>query len=110
VPAGARIVGGYWATTEIDAHDTEEMDVELGYAANADVIADTDAFGNLGVLNSDAYPTLATPGLWVPFQGLLLSAGPLLLTAETNLTAIINVDAATTGTGQSTMVAYYTVD
>lgn len=110
VPAGARIVGGYWATTEIDAHDTEELNIDIGYAANGVEIADYDAFGDLGVLNSDAYPTLATPGLWVPFQGRLLSEGPILLSAETVLTAYVNVDAATTGTGQSTMVAYYTVD
>lgn len=110
VPKGARIVGGYWATTEIDAHDTEELNIDIGYAANGVEIADYDAFGDLGVLNSDAYPTLATPGLWVPFQGRLLSEGPILLSAETVLTAYVNVDAATTGTGQSTMVAYYTVD
>lgn len=110
VPAGARIVGGYWATTEIDAHDTEELDIDIGYAANGVDLVDTDAFGNLGALNSDAYPTLAGTGLWVPFQGRLLTEGPILLQAETVLTGIVNVDAATTGTGQSTMVAYYTVD
>lgn len=110
VPKGARIVGGYWCTTEIDAHDTEELDIDIGYAANGVDAADTDAFGNLGVLNSDAYPTLAGPGLWVPFQNRLLTEGPVLLSAETVLVGYVNVDAATTGTGQSTMVAYYTVD
>jgi len=110
VPKGARIVGGYWSATDLDTNTTEELNIDIGYAANGDVVADPDAFGNLDVLTGDASVHLPVAGIWVPFQGVLVTAGPLLLNAETVLTAVVNVDAATGGTGQSTMVAYYTVD
>lgn len=110
VPKGARIVGGYWCAEDLDTNATEELDIDLGYATNGVDVADTDAFGNLGVLTGDASVHLTVAGIWVPFQGVLITGGPLLLSAETTLSALVNVDAATGGTGRSTMVAYYTVD
>ncbi len=111
VPKGARIVGGYWCATDIDT-GTEELDIDIGYLANGVDAADTDAFGNLGVITGDVSVHLATgvPGIWIPFQNRLMTEGPIVLGAETVLAALVNVDAATGGTGQSTMVAYYTVD
>lgn len=109
VPAGARIIGGYWSATDLDT-GTEELDVDIGYAANGVDNADTDAFGNLDVITGDASVHIKVAGSWVPFQGRLITEGSVLLSASTILTATINVDAAATGTGQSTMVAYYTVD
>ncbi len=109
VPKGATIVGGYWCATDLDTNATEEIDIDIGYATNGVDAADTDAFGNLGVLTGDASVHLTVAGIWVPFQGVLVTAGPLTLSAETVLSALVNVDAATGGTGQSTMVAYYTV-
>lgn len=110
VPKGARIVGGYWSATDLDTNGTEEINIDIGWAANGDEIADPDGFGNLDVLTGDVSVHLPVAGIWVPFIGVLQSAGPKLFNAETVLTAIVNVDAATGGTGQSTMVAYYTVD
>lgn len=110
VPKGARIVGGYWSATDLDTNGTEEINIDIGYAANGVDVADPDAWGNLDVLTGDVSVHMPVAGIWVPFIGVLQSAGPKLLSAETVLTATINVDAATGGTGQSTMVAYYTVD
>jgi len=109
VPKGARIVGGYWCSEDLDT-GTEELDIDIGYAANGVDAVDTDAFGNLDVMTGDPSVHLKVAGSWIPFQGRLITEGPILLSAETVLTAIINVDAAATGTGRSTMVAYYTVD
>lgn len=108
VPKGATIVGGYWSATDLDTNATEELDIDLGYASNGVDAADTDAFGNLGVLTGDASVHLAVAGIWVPLQGVLITGGPLTLNAETVISALVNVDAATGGTGQSTMVVYYT--
>lgn len=108
VPKGATIVGGYWCATDLDTNGTEELDIDLGYATNGVDVADTDAFGNLGVLTGDASVHLTVAGIWVPLQGVLISAGPLTVNAETTISALVNVDAATGGTGQSTMVVYYT--
>jgi len=109
VPKGARIVGGYWCATDLDT-GTEELDMDIGYAANGVDVADPDAFGNLGVLTGDVSVHLGVASIWIPFQGRIFTEGPVLLSAETVLTAVVNTDAAATGTGQSTMVAYYTVD
>lgn len=108
VPKGATIVGGYWCATDLDTNGTEEINIDIGYASNGVDVADTDAFGNLDVLTGDVSVHLTVAGIWVPFQGVLITAGPLTLNAETVLSALVNVDAATGGTGQSTMVAYYT--
>lgn len=109
VPKGARIVGGYWCADDLDT-GTEELDIDIGYAANGVEAADTDAFGNLGVLTGDVSVHVPVAGIWIPFQGRLFTEGPISLSAETVLTALVNTDAATGGTGRSTMVAYYTVD
>lgn len=107
VPKGAVIVGGYWCSTDLDT-GTEELDIDIGYAANGVDVADTDAFGNLGVVTGDPSVHVSV-GTWIPFQGRLQTEGGVALSAETTLTAIVNTDAATGGTGTSTMVAYYYV-
>jgi hypothetical protein len=109
VPKGARIVGGYWSATDLDT-GTEELDIDIGYLANGVDTADPDAFGNLDVITGDASVHTKVAGSWIPFQGVLTTAGPVLVNAETVCAATINVDAAATGTGQSTMVVYYTMD
>jgi hypothetical protein len=108
VPKGATVVGGYIMGSDLDT-GTEELDFDIGWAANGDEIADPDGFGNLGVVTGDVSVHVPVAGIWIPFQGVLLTAGPKTFNAETVLTATINADAATGGTGQTTMVAYYTV-
>jgi hypothetical protein len=109
VPKGATVIGGYWSATDLDTTGTEEIDIDIGWAANGVDVADPDGFGNLDVLTGDASVHLPVAGIWVPLQGVLISAGPKFFSAETVLQAVINVDAGTGGTGQSTMVAYYTM-
>jgi hypothetical protein len=106
VPRGATVIGGWWAADDLDT-GTEELDIDIGWAANGVDAADTDGFGNLGVLTGDVSVHLPVAGIWVPFQGVLLTAGPKTFAAETVLTALVNTDAASGGTGQSTMVAFY---
>lgn len=108
VPAGATVVGGWFQATDLDTNNSEEIDIDIGWAANGDEIADTDGFGNLDVLTGDASVHMPVAGIWVPFAGVLQSAGPKTFNAETVLTAIINVDAATGGTGRSSLYALYT--
>lgn len=109
VPKGARVIGGYWCATDLDT-GTEELDMDFGWAANGDEIADPDGFGNMGVLTGDVSVHLGVASIWIPLQGVLFSAGPKLFNAETVITGVVNTDAAATGTGQSTMVVYYGVE
>src|SRR5690606_35602188 len=107
VPKGAVIVGGFWCATDLDTNTSAEIDIDIGYAANGVDIADTVAFGNLDVLTGDPSVHLTTAGIWIPFQGRIITEGGVAVGAEAVLTAIVNADAATCGTGTSTMVAYY---
>jgi hypothetical protein len=109
VPTGARVVGGYWSADDLDTNSTEEIDIDIGWAANGVDAADPDGFGNMGALTGDASVHLAVASIWMPLQGVLIADGPITFGAETILQAVINVDAATGGTGTSTLVAYYYV-
>jgi hypothetical protein len=106
VPKGATVVGGYWYADDLDT-GTEELDIDLGWAANGVDSADPDGFGNLGVLTGDVSVHVPVAGIWIPLQGVLMSAGPKTFLAETIIEAVVNTDAATGGTGQSTMVVHY---
>jgi hypothetical protein len=109
VPSGAIIVDGFIRGDDLDASETdaEELDFDIGYAANGAVSADPDAFGNLGVTTGDAVAgVLPEAGINYRFQG-VLKDGPLTLTRETALTATINVDAETGGTGTLFLGVYY---
>ena len=106
VPKGATIIGGFFQAVDLDT-GTEELDIDIGWAANGTDVADPDGFGNLDVLTGDVSVHLPVAGIWVPFAGIIQSAGFKTLAAETMLIATVNVDAATGGTGISKMVAYY---
>lgn len=109
VPKGAVVVGGWWGGDDLDTNATEELDIDIGWAANGVDSADPDGFGNLGVLTGDASVHLGAAGIWCPLQGTLLSGGPVTFNAETVLQAVVNVDAATGGTGTTSMVVYFYV-
>jgi hypothetical protein len=102
IPKGAVVVGGWWGGDDLDT-GTEELDMDIGWPA------DPDGFGNLGVLTGDVSVHLGAAGIWVPFQGVLLADGPVTFTKETVLQATVIADAATGGTGTTSMVAYYYV-
>lgn len=108
VPKGATVVGGYWMSDDLDT-GTEELDIDIGWAGNGTDTADPDGFGNLGVITGDVSVHVPVAGAHIPLQGVLMTAGPKTFAAETVIQAVVNVDAHTGGTGQSTMVVYYTV-
>jgi hypothetical protein len=109
IPRGAVVTGGYWSADDLDTNGTEELDIDIGWAANGVDAADPDGFGNLGTLTGDASVHLAAASIWMPLQNTIISGGPVTFNAETTLQAVINTDAATGGTGQSSLVVYFYV-
>jgi hypothetical protein len=108
LPKGAVLVGGFWFADDLDT-GTEELDIDIGWAANGVDAADPDGLGNLAVSTGDVSVHVPVASIWIPFQGVLFTAGPITFGAETVLQAVVNVDAATGGTGQSSMVAHFYV-
>ena len=74
-PANATIIGGWVIGDDIDT-GTETLDFDAGYAANGTDAADTDAWGNFGVVTGDVSVHLGAGGIYLPFQGVLASGGP----------------------------------
>jgi len=113
VPAGARVVAGYVYGADIDT-GTEALDFDIGWAANGGTgtfdEADPDGFGNLGVITGDVIADFKpVAGIFVPFQGRLLTEGVVSFTKRTTLELLFNADANAGGTGLMTMVAFYYV-
>lgn len=110
LPAGATVFQGWMYGADIDT-GTEALDIDIGWAANADEVADPDGFGNLGVISGDTITDLKpVAGIFYPFQGVLFTAGPKTFTAKTDLTLTINAPANAGGTGALTIVALYTTE
>jgi hypothetical protein len=109
VPKGAVVVGGWWGGDDLDTNGSEEINIDIGWAANGVEVADPDGWGNLDVLTGDVSVHMPVAGLWFPLQGKLLTDGPQTFSAETVMQAVINVDAATGGTGTTSMVVYFYV-
>jgi hypothetical protein len=107
-PKGATIIGGWVIGQDIDT-GTEALDFDAGYAANGVDSADTDAWGNFGVVTGDVSGTQAEVGIFLNFQGVLASGGPKTLAAETVHQVLFNAAANAGGTGRLTMVVLYTV-
>lgn len=109
IPAGATVVGGYVQAADLDTNATETLDMDIGWAATADEVADPDGFGNLGVWTGDASVHLPVAGNWFPLAGVLQSAGPKTFSAEAMIQVEANAAAATGGTGVLTVVVFYTM-
>jgi hypothetical protein len=107
-PKGATVIGGWIIGQDIDT-GTEALDFDAGYAANGVDSADTDAWGNFGVVTGDVSGTQAEVGIFLNFQGVLASGGPKTLAAETVHQVLFNAAANAGGTGRLTMVVLYTV-
>jgi hypothetical protein len=107
LPKGVVVLFGSFRVEDIDSNATEEVDIDLGYAANGVDVADPDAFGNFDVITGDAvagYKPVA--GTIFPLDG-VLSNGPLTLGAETIVQAVVNVDAATFAAGTIVAIVCY---
>lgn len=106
VPAGATVIAGYFRADDLDT-GTEELDMDIGWAANGVEAADPDGFGNFGVLTGDA-TTDVKPEVSTLLQlNGVLSVGPVTFTNETVIQGVINTDAATGGTGTSWVCVFY---
>jgi hypothetical protein len=109
VPAGAVVLGGFLRTEDMDSNATETLDIDVGYAANGDVAADPDAFGNFGVLQGDVIAeTQPEGGILINLHG-TLKDGPVSFTRDTVITVTWTDDAATFVAGTATLVVFYVV-
>ena len=110
VPAGAVVFMGWIMGDDIDT-GTETLDIDAGWLANDDEVADPDGFGNFGVITGDAITGIKPEvGIYMPLGGVLRTDGPKLFTAETTLSLDVNAAAAAGGTGTLTLLALYTVN
>lgn len=106
LPAGATVIGGFLQAADIDT-GIETFDIDIGWAANGVESADTDGFGNFGVLTGDVSVHLPVAGIYVPFANILQSAGVQTFSAETTIIGTVNAAAATGGTGMLKVVVLY---
>jgi hypothetical protein len=110
VPAGACVYGGFVQVSDLDTDATEELDFDVGWAANGSDAVDTDGFGNFGTLTGDASVHLPVAGLWMPFVNIIQHPGFKVFAKETVITAVVNVDAATFTAGTFKVIVNYIVD
>jgi hypothetical protein len=108
VPAGATVIGGYLHMEDLDTGG-EAIDVSVGWAANGSDAADPNGLLLAGVKTGDISVHLDVASTFMPFGGVLLSAGPKTLARDTILQVTVIAAATTFAAGQMTLVAYYTV-
>lgn len=107
VPKGATVIGGMIYSVDGDT-GIESLDIDIGWAANGDEIADPDGFGNLGVWSGDAtHGASSEVGNQIALGGVLLSAGPKTFTQDTLIQLETNAAAATGVAMTVTVVVYY---
>lgn len=109
LPAGATVVGGWLIGADIDT-GTETLDMDLGWAANGDEVADPDGFGNLGVWTGDVSVHVPVAGNFFPVQGVLFTAGPKTFNAETIIQVEANAASNAGHTGMITVVILYVME
>jgi hypothetical protein len=116
VPAGARLLGGFFYGDDLDT-GTEALDMDIGWAANGGSgtydSADPDGLGNLDVLTGDAFATgnlSNVAGLVYPFLGKFTLGELPYFTKETTLQVEANVASNAGHTGTISLVAFYVVD
>lgn len=117
VPAGARILGGWYYADDMDTNASETLDMDIGWAANGGTgtwdSATPTGLGNLGVSVGDAFATPnigATAGTIAPLQGVLADGDLPYFTKETTIQVEANAVAATFAAGAISVVVLYVVD
>lgn len=110
VPAGACVYGGYVQVSDLDTNGTEELDFDIGWAANGVDAVDVDGFGNFGAQTGDVSVHLPVAGIWMPFANIIQHPGFKVFGATTTIIGTINVDAATLTAGTMKVVVNYIVD
>jgi hypothetical protein len=110
VPKGATVYGGFVQASDLDTNGSEEIDFDIGWAANGVDAVDEDGFGNFGAQTGDVSLHLPVAGIWMPFANIIQSPGFKTFGAETIITGVVNVDAATLTAGTLKVVVNYIVD
>ena len=102
IPAGCEVIGGWLRADDLDTDGTEELDLDVGTAA------DPDALGNFGVLNGDAVTNVQPEaGINLSLFG-LLKDGAYAVTADTTFQATVTAAAKAGGTGTLGLTLLYT--
>ena len=100
------MIGGYFRGEDIDT-GTETLDIDIGWAANGVEAADTDGFGNFGVLTGDVTTDVKPEvSILYPLNNTLKS-GPVSFSAKTKIQGLVNAVAAAGGTGALWVVLFY---
>lgn len=110
VPKGATVIGGWVQASDLDTNGSEEIDFDIGWAANGVDTVDVDGFGNFDVQTGDASVHLPVAGIYLPFANIIQHPGFKTFGAETTIIGTINVDAATLTAGTMKVVVLYIVD
>lgn len=114
LPAGARLLSGYFYGDDIDT-GTEALDMDIGWAANGgsgsyDAV-DTDGLGNLGTLTGDSFATgnlSVAAALIYPFQNLIVELP--YFTKRTKLQIYANTASNAGHVGTVSLVGFYVVE
>ena len=107
VPKGATVIGGWVQGADIDT-GTETFDLDIGWADNGTDSADTDGFGNFGVLSGDVVAELKTvAGIYNPFSNIIQSPGFKTFAAETKIIGTVVAAANAGGTGVLKVVVLF---
>lgn len=110
VPAGATVVAGRIYSSDLDTNATETLDLDVGWLSNGTELADTDGFGNIGVITADVVSGVKPEdGYNFPFGGVLVSVGPKHFTYETVIAVTCVATAATFAAGPMTVLVDYFV-
>ena len=117
IPKNATVIGGYVMGPDVDT-GTETLDFDIGWvsasaptchAGTSLSATDADGFGNLGVIAGDVVADFKTvAAIYVPFQGVLFTEGPLTFPDGASITGTFNADANAGGTGTVSFVVLYT--
>lgn len=110
VPKGATVIGGFLQGADIDT-GTEAFDLDIGWAANGVDTADTDGFGNFGVLDGDVVSQFRpVAGIYYPFINIIQDSGYKTFSAETTIIGTVNAAANSGGTGLLKVVVFYVMN
>jgi len=110
LPAGAVVVGGRFLSDDLDTNATETLDLDLGWLANGVEAADSDGFGNFGVMGTDTVAGVKPEsGYNFALGGVLITDGPKSFTNETVVAVTCVATAATFAAGTMSVVIYYYV-
>jgi hypothetical protein len=102
VPGGCDVIGGWLRADDLDTDANEELDLDVGTAA------DPDALGNFGVLNGDAVTNVQPEaGINLSLFG-LLKDGPYAVTSDTTFQVTVTAAAKGGGTGTLSLILLYT--